>query len=149
MSTDPTGRPRVRASDSEREQLAKILRAAMAEGRLTLDEGEERLARAYGSTYRDELDPLTTDLPDGGRTALFNTPEAQAAFRRGARSRAVAILAVGALLVGAWILSGAHFFWPLIPLMFLGFALFRRRRWYHWQAHHHGYGPPWMRGYRR
>jgi hypothetical protein len=146
MSTDP----RIRASDAEREQLAKILRAAMAEGRLTLDEGEERLAKAYGATYRDELDPLTRDLPDGGRPALFNTPEAQAAFRQHMRTRVLFILAFAALLVGLWILSGAHFFWPFIPLMFLFFALFRgRRRHYYWHAHNHGYGPPWMRGYRR
>src|SRR6266545_3185813 len=81
MSTDASGRGRVRASDAEREQYATILRAAMTEGRLNLEEGEERLAKAYAATYRDELDPLTADLPDGGRRALFDTPEMRAACR--------------------------------------------------------------------
>ena len=57
----------------------------MAEGRLTLEEGEERLAAAYAAKYRDELKPLTTDLPDGGRRALADTPEARLATRRGMR----------------------------------------------------------------
>lgn len=56
---------RVRASDKEREQYASMLRAAMTEGRLTLEEGEERLAQVYAAKFRDELPPLTADLPEG------------------------------------------------------------------------------------
>jgi hypothetical protein len=152
MSTDPTGRHRVRASDAEREDLAKILRAAMTEGRLSLEEGEERLAKAYGSTYRDELDPLTADLPDGGRAALFDTPEFRNAFRRGVRNRALVTVSIVAIFIGLWLLSGAHFFWPFVPLFFLWFVVLRPRRWYRWHAWHHGhqqYGPPWMRRYPR
>ncbi|HEU4425077.1 MAG TPA: DUF1707 domain-containing protein, partial [Pilimelia sp.] len=62
MSSDHgthSGSHRLRASDAEREQIATILRAAMTEGRLNLQEGEERLAAAYAATYRDELGPLT------------------------------------------------------------------------------------------
>ena len=65
-STIPPTQPgstRMRTSDKEREQVAEILRAAMTEGRLDLAEGEERLATAYAAKFRDELGPLTTDLP--------------------------------------------------------------------------------------
>ncbi|HKE64524.1 MAG TPA: DUF1707 domain-containing protein [Micromonosporaceae bacterium] len=55
--------PRVRTSDAERERVAETLRAAVGEGRLTLEEGDERLATLYTTKYRDELPPLVADLP--------------------------------------------------------------------------------------
>jgi hypothetical protein len=66
MSTDT---PRIRTSDTERERVAATLRAAVSEGRLTLEEGDERLAALYATKYRDELAPLVADLPsaDDGR----------------------------------------------------------------------------------
>lgn len=132
MTTDPRGSYRVRASDGEREEFAKILRAAMSEGRLTLEEGEERLAKVYAATFRDELGPLTADLPDGGRQAAYDDPELQARFTRGVR-RHVSLAAIAAgVLVGLWVLSGAHFFWPLIPLLFLWFGVVRHLRWRRW-----------------
>lgn len=57
------GPTRLRTSDKEREEVVAILRAAMAEGRLTMEEGEERMAAGYAAKYRDELGPLLTDLP--------------------------------------------------------------------------------------
>jgi hypothetical protein len=134
-STDVTrsGPHRLRTSDTEREQVAEILRAAMTEGRLTLQEGEERLGSVYASRFRDELAPLTADLPDGGRRALAETPQARASTRRGLRRHASGILFIAALLTGLWALSGAHFFWPAIPLTFLVMGLFRHARWGHWQ----------------
>lgn len=127
MSTQ-NGSDRVRASDAEREQVAHILRAAMTEGRLTLAEGEERLAAAYAATYRDELGGLTTDLPGGGRHALADLPEVRRLVRRDVRRRASRLAVVAAVLVGLWVLSGAGFFWPAIPLAFLLFGLFARAR---------------------
>ncbi|MEV4703462.1 DUF1707 domain-containing protein [Actinoplanes sp. NPDC049316] len=124
-----SGSARLRTSDSEREQVAEILRAAMAEGRLTLEEGEERLGQVYAAKYRDELYPLTADLPDGGRDALARTPQAQAATRRGVRRHAGFVAAVALLLTGLWALSGAPFFWPAIPLAFLVIGLIRHARY--------------------
>ncbi|MGE5830135.1 MAG: DUF1707 SHOCT-like domain-containing protein [Micromonosporaceae bacterium] len=64
MSTDSAeGGARVRASDAEREEYARAIREAVGEGRLSLDEGDERLTRVYAVRYRDELRPLVTDLP--------------------------------------------------------------------------------------
>ena len=138
---------RVRASDTEREQYAKMLRAAMTEGRLTLEEGEERLSQVYAARYRDELPPLTADLPDGGRRALFETPEAREEFAQQARRHLAGhtgfVLVIAGVLTGLWILSGAHFFWPAIPLAFLGFSLLRHWRWRRWAA-----SGPWGRSHR-
>lgn len=53
----------VRASDSEREQAAELLRAGYADGRLTRDELDERLAAAYVAKTRADLRGLTIDLP--------------------------------------------------------------------------------------
>src|SRR5690348_13444704 len=65
-----SGRPgapalRTRASDTEREEIAQIVRDAVGEGRLDIPEGEERLAAVYAAKSRDELGPLVTDLPAG------------------------------------------------------------------------------------
>jgi hypothetical protein len=133
MSTQHVPGPgghRIRASDEEREQIAHILRTAMTEGRLTLGEGEERLAAAYAATFREDLGPLTADLPGGGRHALADTPEARDFARRHLRRHAGAVVLVGAILIGLWVLSGAVFFWPAIPLAFLTFGLMARIRFY-------------------
>jgi hypothetical protein len=135
MTTDDatrSGPHRLRTSDSEREQVAEILRAAMTEGRLTLQEGEERLGTVYATRFRDELAPLTADLPDGGRRALAETPQARTATRRDVRRHAGMVVFVALLLTGVWALSGAHFFWPAIPLAFLVMGLVRHARWGHW-----------------
>jgi hypothetical protein len=130
-----SGPNRLRTSDAEREQVATVLRAAMTEGRLTLEEGEERLGAVYAAKFRDELLPLTADLPDHGRRALAETPEAVAATRRAVRAHAGFVVAVGLILTGLWALSGAHFFWPLIPMIFLFIGL-KRHAAGHRHMHH-------------
>jgi hypothetical protein len=139
-----TNDKRLRTSDKEREQVAEILRAAMAEGRLDLTEGEERLAKAYAAKFRDELGPLTADLPNGGLTALANTPEAKIATRRSLRRHAWIIASIAMILTGLWIISGAQFFWPAIPLTFLLIGLFKHARYRRWQMEYslgHGVAP--------
>ncbi|MEV7088661.1 DUF1707 domain-containing protein [Streptomyces sp. NPDC093085] len=61
--------PETRASDTEREQVAERLREAMAEGRLTMEEFDERLGAAYQARTHGELVPLVRDLPAPGSTA--------------------------------------------------------------------------------
>jgi hypothetical protein len=153
---------RIRASDTEREQYATLLRTAMTEGRLSLEEGETRLARVYAAVYRDELDPLTTDLPGGGWWALQQTPEFQAEHRDRMRRFAWRKASLVAIVAGVWltIVLATHVFvpWPLIILGIVMIAMLRRRAWrrYHgwtaghpaWQSGapwHHG-GPPWAGG---
>ncbi|MFE9407613.1 DUF1707 domain-containing protein [Streptomyces sp. NPDC006704] len=56
----------MRASDAERERVAESLREAMAEGRLDMEEFEQRLEAAYKARTHGELEPLVRDLPAPG-----------------------------------------------------------------------------------
>ncbi|SER07987.1 Cell wall-active antibiotics response 4TMS YvqF [Microlunatus flavus] len=65
--TEPTGvgpaaGGSLRASDSDRDQVAVLLDAAYAEGRLTHEEHDERLERVLVARTFDDLIPLTADL---------------------------------------------------------------------------------------
>jgi hypothetical protein len=55
--------PAVRASDADRERTVELLRHHSVDGRLTLEEFAERMARAYEAKTQDELEQLTRDLP--------------------------------------------------------------------------------------
>ncbi|WP_329385043.1 DUF1707 SHOCT-like domain-containing protein [Streptomyces sp. NBC_01351] len=55
--------PELRASDADRDRVVERLRDAVAEGRLDMEEFEERLEAAYKSRTYAELEPLTRDLP--------------------------------------------------------------------------------------
>ncbi|MFD9906741.1 DUF1707 domain-containing protein [Streptomyces sp. NPDC059063] len=61
--------PDLRASDADRERVAEVLREAMAEGRLDMDEFNERLDAAYQARTYGDLAPLTQDLPVAGAAA--------------------------------------------------------------------------------
>src|SRR5262249_52895027 len=110
----------------------------------TLEEGEERLATLYATKYRDELGPLTADLPNGGRQALADTPQFRLATRRHLRRHTGFVVFAAAALTGLWVLSGAHFFRPAIPLVFLVMGLVRHARWSHYgpgYGYHHRVAP--------
>ena len=63
MSDVPADPSRLRVSDEERHAVADLLRHAAGEGRLDLEELEERLERTYAAKTYGELVPLTSDLP--------------------------------------------------------------------------------------
>jgi hypothetical protein len=58
MATD-----HIRASDHDRDAVVDTLRDAFSEGRLTLDEFQERSTAAYAGRTWGDLRELTTDLP--------------------------------------------------------------------------------------
>jgi hypothetical protein len=60
---------KLRASDADRERVAEVLREAAGDGRLTMDELDERLDAAYAAKTYAELEPVTHDLPDAGAAA--------------------------------------------------------------------------------
>jgi hypothetical protein len=68
---DPSPRsvPDLRASDADRERVAEVLRDALAEGRLDMEEFEERLGATYKARTYAELAPITRDLPVPGVVA--------------------------------------------------------------------------------
>jgi hypothetical protein len=55
--------PDLRIGDAERDAAATRLRESYAQGRLTLDEFNERLSAALAATTERELSPITRDLP--------------------------------------------------------------------------------------
>ena len=59
-----------------RERVTRILRAALAQGRLTEDEYDERMGLASASRSRAELVALTEDLPVGRIDAPIRPPKA-------------------------------------------------------------------------
>lgn len=54
---------RLRVSDHDRHQVAEVLRLAAGEGRIDLEELEERLEATYKAKTYGELVPITADLP--------------------------------------------------------------------------------------
>ena len=54
--------PALRASDADREHTAELLRRAAGEGRLDVDELEERLSTVYATRTQAELDALVADV---------------------------------------------------------------------------------------
>jgi hypothetical protein len=57
----------MRASDSDRERVAEALREAAAEGRLDLEELNQRLDLVFAAKTYAELEPITSDLPTTAR----------------------------------------------------------------------------------
>ena len=55
--------PSLRASDADREQLVDVLKNAFTEGRLSQDEYNDRMERAYTAKTYGELRALVGDLP--------------------------------------------------------------------------------------
>jgi hypothetical protein len=74
-------RSQLRASDQDREHVAERLREAAVEGRLTSDELDERLGRAFAARTYGELDDLIGDLP------ARRPPAARASVAVGVRRR--------------------------------------------------------------
>ncbi|KDN18234.1 DUF1707 SHOCT-like domain-containing protein [Amycolatopsis rifamycinica] len=119
METTP-----IRATDAERERVAAAVQTAGSEGRLTLDEVEERLTHVYAAKFTDELASLTADLPRPAPPAP-RFPLSRDALRRHPALRvhlAVAVV-VAVLLIVRWAVLGAGFFWPVFPLLWLGMSL--------------------------
>lgn len=115
----------LRVSDREREQVADLLSAHAAEGRLTLEELDARVDGAYAARTRAELAALTRDLP---AAAGGERPDARAS-RVGRRSMpalsgpVAVFVAVNLVLVAVWALSGAGYFWPIWSILGWGVAL--------------------------
>lgn len=71
----------LRASDADREKVADVLREALAEGRLDMEEFGERLDAALQARTYGELAPLTRDLPPavapGPKVSMVKRPEGE------------------------------------------------------------------------
>jgi hypothetical protein len=103
MTSTPSGpdRKSVRASDRDRDHVAEILRDAAAEGRLGMDELDERLSTAYAAKTYAELEPVIQDLPPAGTAAPADTP-VQRIGGEPTSSSAIAVMG-GFSRKGAWV----------------------------------------------
>jgi hypothetical protein len=91
----------VRVSTADRERAIDVLKAAFAEGRLTREEHEARVERAYGSRTYADLAALTADLPAGPLGTLSSQAvAAPRAYLPAAESRRTNSLAIASLVCG-------------------------------------------------
>ena len=131
--------PKIRASDEDRDRIVSLLREHHAAGRLTAEEVNERLDKAYAAKTMGELDELMVDLP---AMDLYRLPDASlrrygrpkpgaSSFLEAAASRPGGVarghsrfspawvsawgswFTVSLLCFVIWAISGAGYPWPL------------------------------------
>ncbi len=112
---EPVRDPDLRVSQSERDEVAAELARHFADGRLTIEEYEERIEAALAARTGHDLEPLLADLPSRERAAApprpVGHPRRRSARRGWSTARVVAIAAVVVLAItaGPWAL---WLLWP-------------------------------------
>lgn len=102
----------MRVSNADRERVATRLQQASAEGRLDLDEFDQRLKAAYAARTYGELEPLTVDLPVPAQPSDPALADSGHAELRPTSRWAVALMG-GFTRQGAWV----------VPRRFLAFTV--------------------------
>jgi hypothetical protein len=116
--------PHLRAADADRTAVATVLGQHMSAGRLTVDEYDERLARAYAAKTYGELEQLTADLPATTPHVRAPRPSTHAPApacgpgRGDVRSSWHAWLTTSLIVVTVWLATSLaawelHYFWPV------------------------------------
>jgi uncharacterized membrane protein len=65
----------MRAATADRERAVDVLKAGFAEGRLSQEEYNDRMGRAYAARTYGELSALTADLPAGPLPTVWAAPQ--------------------------------------------------------------------------
>jgi hypothetical protein len=86
--------PAMRAASADRERAVDVLKAGFAEGRLTQDEYNERMNRAYAARTYAELAVITADLPAGAMPAVYPMAVYQPPVTTNSLARASLVLGV-------------------------------------------------------
>jgi DUF1707 SHOCT-like domain/Domain of unknown function (DUF4190) len=84
----------MRAAAADRERAVDVLKAGFAEGRLTQEEYNHRMDRAYNAKTYGELATLTADLPAGAMPAVWPVPMYQPSVSTNSLARASLVLGV-------------------------------------------------------
>ncbi len=106
--TPPPGDPsQLRISDADRHKVAELLRDAAGEGRIDLDELDQRLEATYAARTYGDLVPITIDLPahPGDQTPVVarqTLPVSAGTF-----DSSIALLG-GVTRKGAWLVPERH-----------------------------------------
>jgi hypothetical protein len=118
--------PHLRAGDADRERTAERLRKSHAEGRLDMDEFQQRLERCYAAKTLGELSELVRDLPR--QDELDERPSSSRFLPSRLPLVPLASILIALIVVSAAI--GHHHLWLWIPLVFLLWraSSWRRRR---------------------
>ncbi|MEV0581572.1 DUF1707 domain-containing protein [Nonomuraea sp. NPDC050310] len=118
--------PEMRASDVDRDRVAAVLREHTAQGRITVEEFNERLEQVYDSKTYGELARVTSDLPDVDLRAqparLPAAASAKPAVHNGMKAAWAAWAAASAVNWVIWLiisLSTGDFIYPW-PLWVMG-----------------------------
>ena len=107
----PADPRQLRAADADRDRTAEMLRRAASEGRITFDELDERVSRAYAAKTFADLEAVTSDLPGPGvkppapATARYQPPGVPAGTP--APSLSLAIM-IGARRAWPWLVPPAY-----------------------------------------
>jgi hypothetical protein len=102
----------MRASDADRERVAQVLHNALSEGRITINELEERLTTVYAAKTLGELKPITVDLPNTGAaiepatTRALGVPDSRVGGHPGS-SVSIGVMS-GAVRKGSWVVPPQH-----------------------------------------
>ena len=140
MNSPTTG---IRASDTEREEVAKLLQTAAGEGRLTPEEAGDRLAQASAARFRDELERLVADLPAATREAPHGRPLPRTFW-------VISGLLRTAAFIGFMLLFWRIALWPTLLFGIFGFFAMTRAMRYGWYARRqrwmmrHGWPARWV-----
>ena len=141
--------PDLRIADADREAAAAFLREHYAQGRLTMDEFDQRLDAAFAATMRSQLSALTRDLPRAAAppaplpvtSAAGGRERARREHQSGWRARLGVISVILAVLT-AWLLISdlqlGMFPWPGRLAIFL--VIFAAARWLMRRIWHFGRG---------
>ena len=86
--------PPMRAASADRERAVDVLKAGFAEGRLTQEEYNDRMGRAYAARTYGELTTLTADLPAGAVPAVWPVTVYQPPVTTNSLARASLVLGV-------------------------------------------------------
>lgn len=119
--------PEVRASDAERTAVVDELTRHCGEGRLTLEETEERIAAAWSARTVADLTTLLSDLPRPKKSS--SGPPARLYERRSTAAQTLfavhlrIYLIVNAFLIAVWAVSDSSDFWPIWPILGWGLGL--------------------------
>ena len=104
----------MRTSQADRDRVVDRLRTHAGEGRLEVEELEQRIERALSARTHGELAEVESDLP---RLASPRASRRRHPFRHD-------FVAISVLLLVIWAATGMGYFWPMWPIGGMAVAAF-------------------------
>jgi hypothetical protein len=144
VTAQPNPGDHLRVSDAERQQVVDALQRHTGEGRLSIDEFEDRSTLAFAARTRADLGGVLADLPalpdvDGPATrwagAYLVVPGpvptaggSPAPVRAEPRCHAMSgawrsFAFVSLLMIAIWLMSGLGYFWPVWVIVPWGLSM--------------------------